>query len=84
MFCQAVKREEQHNIEYMNKSKQMMEDTRFDPVIRVRLSGISDLPAAEGNYHLSCLVNFERKVEKKQEWRFAISRFGHARTLQHS
>ena len=41
-----------------------MEDARLDPVMRVRLSGISDLPAAEGKYHLSCLVNFERKVEK--------------------
>ena len=62
MFCQAVKREELHNIEYMKKSKQIMEDARLDPVMRVRLSGISDLPAAEGKYHLSCLVNFERKV----------------------
>lgn len=64
MFCQSVKREDLHNIEYMKKSKQIMEDASLDPVMRVRLSGISDLLAAEGKYHLSCLVNFERKVEK--------------------
>ena len=51
----------------MKKSKQIMEDARLDPVMRVRLSGISDLPAAERKYHLSCLVNFERKVEKNRK-----------------
>ena len=44
MFCQYVNREELHNIEYMNKSIQMMEDASLDPVIRVPLmSRISDL-----------------------------------------
>ena len=64
MFCQTDKREELHNIEYMKKSVQIMEDAKFDTIMRVRLSGISDLPAAEGKYHLPCLVTFERKVEK--------------------
>ena len=64
MFCPSVKREDLHNIGYMKKSKQVMEDASLDPVMRVRLSGISDHPAAEGKYHLSCLVNFERKVER--------------------
>ena len=64
IFCQSVKRLDLHNIEYMKKSIQIMEDGSLDPVMRVRLSGISDLPAAEGKYHLSCLVNFERKVER--------------------
>ena len=67
MFCQCVKREDLHNIEYMKKSKQIMEDASLDPFMRVRLSGISDLPAAEGNYHLSCLVDFERKFEKNPQ-----------------
>ena len=62
MFCQCVKREDLYNIEYMKKSKQIMEDTSLDPVMRVRLSGISDLPAAEGNYHLSCLVKLKKSA----------------------
>ena len=33
MFCQAVKREELHNVEYMNKSKQKMEDASLDSVM---------------------------------------------------
>ena len=65
MFCQkSVKREELHNIEYMEKSNQIMSNALFDPIMRVRLSGVSDLPAAEGKYHLPCLVKFESKVEK--------------------
>ena len=51
------------SIEYMKKSNQITEDARLDSDTRVRLSGISDLPAAEGKYNFSCLVNFERRVE---------------------
>ena len=34
MFLQCVKREDLHNIEYMKKSKQIMEDASLDQVMR--------------------------------------------------
>ena len=33
--------------------------------MHVRLSGVNDLIAAEGKYHLKCLVQFERKMQKQ-------------------
>ena len=35
--------------------------------MRVQLSGINDLIAAEGKYHLKCLVQFERKVHNHEK-----------------
>ena len=65
IFCQ---REESktviHNIETLEKSRSIVSLSEKDPVMRIRLSGVNDLIAAEGKYHLKCLVQFERKMQK--------------------
>lgn len=43
----------------------MIQLSLFDPVMRCRLAGVSDMMAAEGEYHFKCYVLFCRKHEHK-------------------
>ena len=45
-------------------SADLLERTATDPVMSKRLSDVSDLVAAEGCYHLTCLTTFERRCMK--------------------
>ena len=38
--------------------------SELDSIMHVRLTNISDLVASEGKYHLSCWIQFQRKVNK--------------------
>ena len=46
------------------KSVDVLERTATDPLMSIRLSGVCDLIAAEGCYHLTCLITFERRCMK--------------------
>ena len=64
MFCQAHNNKKVHRVETLEKSADILERTATDPVMSIRLSGICDLIAAEGCYHLTCLITFERRCMK--------------------
>ncbi len=64
MFCQAHNNKEVHRVETLEKSADVLERTATDPVMSIRLSGVCDLIAAEGCYHLICLITFERRCMK--------------------
>ena len=64
MFCQTHNNKKVHRVETLEKSADLLERTATDPVMRIRLSGVCDLIAAEGCYHLTCLITFERRCMK--------------------
>ena len=64
MFCQADNNKKVHGVEALEKSVDLLERTATDPVMSIRLSGVGDLIAAEGCYHLTCLITFERRCMK--------------------
>ena len=64
MFCQAHNNKEVHRVETLEKSADVLERTATDPLMSIRLSGVCDLIAAEGCYHLTYLITFERRCMK--------------------
>ena len=46
MFCQSHNNKEVHRVETLEKSADILERTATDPVMSIRLSGVSDLIAA--------------------------------------
>jgi len=63
MFCQHIHiKQKLISVCTFKKSNEILESARYDQVLRVRLSGVHDLIAAEGKYHLNCYVNFTRLV----------------------
>lgn len=64
MFCQQADSKSIHNVETLEKSRDILSLAQNDPVMCLRLSDVNDLIAAEGKYHLKCLVQFERKARK--------------------
>lgn len=64
MFCQREDNHKLHMIATLEKSSQIIEYSRADPVMRTRLAGVADLIAAEACYHLACLVKFERRAKQ--------------------
>ena len=64
MFCQAHNNKEVHRVETLEKSADVLERTATDPLMSIRLPGVCVLIAAEGCYHLTCLITFERRCMK--------------------
>jgi len=56
-----------HNVATMALSDKILTMAKHDLTMRVRLANVVDLVAAEGKYHLKCLVCFERKMLKAQK-----------------
>ena len=68
MFClDATVKEKLFNAATFRKSKSILGASKYDPVIHIRLSGVSDLIAAEGKYHNSCYQRFSRRASKTQK-----------------
>ena len=67
MFCQDDDRRKMHNVVTMALSDKILTMAKHDLTMRVRLANVVDLVAAEGNYHLKCLVCFERKMFNAQK-----------------
>ena len=65
IFCQAEYHKEQlRSVSTFPLSNRILEAAHLDSEVSVRLSGISDLIAFEGKYHLACLSSFTYKTTK--------------------
>ena len=67
MFCQEgndCQKGKMRNVRELGFSTKILNLSQRDTTMRVRLSNVSDLIAAEGKYHFQCWVEFQRKVEK--------------------
>lgn len=67
MFCQVSTTEKLSSISTFKMSQNIVEASRFDQRLNIRLSGISDLIAAEGKYHGNCYKSFVRRTSKTEE-----------------
>ena len=66
MFWQEKGTKSIQNVSTMELSEKMITLAQQDQVMRVRLTNISDLVAAEGKYHLKCWVQFQGKKSKSK------------------
>ena len=64
MFCQKSGGKAIRIVATMELSKKIIDLSELDSIMHVRLTNISDLVASEGKYHLSCWIQFQRKVNK--------------------
>ncbi|PIK40695.1 hypothetical protein BSL78_22450 [Apostichopus japonicus] len=64
MFCQKFTQQRLRSIMSLELSQSILTDAKFHQTMGIHLSGINDLIAAEGQYHLECLGYFRRSVAK--------------------
>ena len=62
IFCQQDKRESLL-IQELPVSSRILDASKYDQALSVRLACVSDLTAADGAYHRSCMVKFERQTK---------------------
>ena len=66
IFCQTSKyRTQLFNVTTFAVSNSILNNSKPDNTMRIRLSGINDLIAAEAKYHKSCLNCFENSSRKE-------------------
>ena len=64
IFCQKDQNEALHLIQEMKVSSRILEAAQYDQFLRVRLACVNDLTAADGTYHRSCIVQFQRRTKR--------------------
>jgi len=64
IFCQQDRNEALHLIQEMKVSSRILEAAKYDQTLRVKLSCVNDLTAADGTYHRSCMVQFDRRTKQ--------------------
>jgi hypothetical protein len=65
IFCQNEHSKERlSSVMTFKMSENVIQNAQYNFKVRVRLSGVSDLIAAEAKYHLPCLSAFNRYAEK--------------------
>ena len=62
IFCQQDKRESLL-IQELPVITRILDASKYDQVVSVRLACVNDLTAAYGAYHRSCMVKFERQTK---------------------
>jgi len=68
MFCQNVHTKGKlSSVTTFKMSGQILEASRFDQTLSVRLAGVNDLIASEGKYHVGCFVKFSRHTSYTKE-----------------
>ena len=71
MFCQESKRREGIiAVTTFNTSQEILDLSRHDNTMRVRLAGVSDLIARDGKYNKKCVAKFKysaRRVRRNRE-----------------
>ena len=62
-FCHQDLKEAPHLIQEMKVSSRIVEAAKYDQTLRVKLSCVNDLTVADGTYHQSCMVQFDRRTK---------------------
>ena len=55
IFCQTFNKDKLFNISTFSVSNKILQDSKLENTMSLRLAGINDLIAAEGKYHNKCL-----------------------------
>ena len=66
IFCQQPEMKDIHSVMTMKMSQKVLDLSKEDSVMSVRMANVVDLIAAEGKYHTKCYVEFERRVRRKK------------------
>ncbi len=64
MFCQNPSQTKLSAVTTFKMSQQILDASKYDQLLSVRLSSIHDLIASEGKYHCTCHKAFMRKTSK--------------------
>ena len=68
MFCQnGEAKSKLSSVTTFKMSDQILEASKYDQNLCVRLSGVNDLIASEGKYHVACYMKFNREATKAKE-----------------
>ena len=64
MFCQKSDITKLSAVTTLKMSKRIIDASKYDQILSVRLSSVNDLIATEGKYHCSCYKAFMRRASK--------------------
>ena len=64
MFCQENQKEAVHLIQELKLSRRILQAAKYDRYLSVKLTCVNDLTAADGRYHRTCLIKFERRSKR--------------------
>ena len=64
IFCQENCRDKLFNITTFSVSNRVLQNAKFDNLLRDRLGNVSNLIAVEGKYHLKCMNAFKYDTQK--------------------
>ena len=67
MFCQKSDITKLSAVTTLKMSKRIINASKYDQILSVRLSSVNDLIATEGKYHCSCYKAFMRRASKASD-----------------
>ena len=67
IFCQTSNKDKLFNISTFSVSNKILQDSKLENTMRLRLAGVNDLIAAEGKYHNKCLNAFKYDIQKTKK-----------------
>jgi hypothetical protein len=67
ILCQTSNKDKLFNISTFSISNKILQDSKLENTMRLRLAGVNDLRAAEGKYHSKCLNAFKYDTQKTKK-----------------
>ena len=67
IFCETSNKDKLFNISTFSVSNKILQDSKLENTMRLRLAGVNELIAAEGKYHNKCLNAFKYDTQKTKK-----------------